>query len=103
MGVTPLGNITYINQNTQVSAIHHANAQQKVDFQAMVNLQQMNEKLEEISEVRPPEESKSIDPDREKERERGHEERLLAKKKREAKESEESLPPLEPHLLDIKI
>ena len=44
MAVNPIGNVTYINQNAQVNSIQYANSQVKGDFQAMVNLQIMEEK-----------------------------------------------------------
>lgn len=65
MAVTPVSNMTYINQNAQVGSVQQANAQVKLDFQAMVNLQSMQEKQEEIQEVRPTEETLEVKDERE--------------------------------------
>ena len=65
MAVTPVGNMTYINQNSQVGSVQQANTQVKLDFQSMVNLQQMQEKQEEIQEVRPPEKTLGAKDERE--------------------------------------
>ena len=65
MAVNPIGNVTYINQNAQVNSIQYANSQVKGDFQAMVNLQIMEEKQNEIEEVRPTEETLKSDEDAE--------------------------------------
>ncbi|MDA3968157.1 hypothetical protein [Helicobacter ibis] len=63
MAVSPVGNTTFINQNSQVSSTQHANAQAKLDFQALVNIQEMENKQNEIAEVRPAEDIKKTDED----------------------------------------
>ncbi len=99
MAVSPLGNITYINQNMQSSSIQHANAQQRMDFQALVNLQEMDEKQQEIEEVRPAEETDALNEDREKEKEEFHSQ----EQEEEAQESEqEEEVKSSSHILDIK-
>lgn len=76
MAVNPIGNVTYINQNAQVNSIQYANSQVKGDFQAMINLQIMEEKQNEIEEVRPTEETLKSDEDAEGQaRERDEEEK----------------------------
>lgn len=65
MAVTPVGNMTYINQNAQVSSVQQANTQVKLDFQAMVNLQNLQEQQDEIQEVRPTEETLEAKDERE--------------------------------------
>lgn len=65
MAVSPVGNMTYINQNAQAGSIQHANAQVKLDFQAMVNLQTLQEQQEKIQEVRPTEETLEAKDERE--------------------------------------
>lgn len=101
MAVSPLGNVVYVNQNMQTSTIQHANAQQRLDFQAMVNLEEMDEKLEEIEAVRPTEESEALDSDREKEKEE------FKEREEEDQESPSEESPEEErisvHILDIKV
>ncbi len=65
MAVSPIGNITHIHQNAQVGSVQHANSQVKLDFQAMVNLQEMQDKQDEIQEVRPAEEVLETNDERE--------------------------------------
>lgn len=65
MAVTPVGNMTFINQNAQVSSVQQANTQVKLDFQSMVNLQTLQEQQEEIQEVRPTEETLEVKDERE--------------------------------------
>lgn len=65
MAVSPVGNMTYINQNAQIGSMQHANAQVKLDFQAMVNLQTLQEQQEVIQEVRPAEETLEAKDERE--------------------------------------
>lgn len=65
MAVTPVGNMTYINQNAQVGSVQQANTQVKLDFQAMVNLQNMQDQQDEIQEVRPTEETLEVKDERE--------------------------------------
>ncbi|MGP1449938.1 MAG: hypothetical protein ACTTJS_02265 [Wolinella sp.] len=100
MAVSPIGNVTYINQNMQTSSIQHANAQQRLDFQALVNLQELDEKLDEIQEVRPTEQSDMLDPDREKEQEEWHESKDDEKDEECEQPDEESASV--PHILDIR-
>ena len=65
MAVSPISNVNYINQNSQVGSVQQANAQVKLDFQTMVNLQEMQDRQEEIQEVRPTEETLKTDEDKE--------------------------------------
>ena len=51
MAVTPINNALFINQNAQAGSVQHANAQTKLDFQAMVNLQAMQDAQEEIQKT----------------------------------------------------
>ncbi|WP_277641448.1 hypothetical protein [Wolinella succinogenes] len=103
MAVSPIGNVTYINQNMQTSSIQHANAQQRLDFQAMVNLQEMDDKLDEIEEVRPTEETEALDPDREKEKEQSAKHQEEEESEKEEPEEEAPAPPHSSHILDITV
>ena len=59
MAISPIGNLTYINQNTQASLQNHTN---RLDT-APLNLQEHTDKLKEIEEVRTPEDTQKIDKD----------------------------------------
>ncbi len=63
MALGPIGNVTYINQNSQVGSMQHANAMQKVDFALNANMQEFVDKLKAVQEVAPAQETKAIDPD----------------------------------------
>lgn len=72
--ITPLGAVTYVNQNTQSGSIQHANAQQRLDFAAVVNEEMMRQEEQKVKEVRPTEESAKINPDEEREQPQDEEE-----------------------------
>ena len=88
MAVTPIGNLTFINQNAQVSSVQQANTQVKLDFQSMVNLQTLQEQQEEIQEVRPTEETLAVNDEREGNGKREKDE----EEKQESKEQEHLKP-----------
>ena len=88
MAVTPVGNMTFINQNAQVSSVQQANTQVKLDFQSMVNLQTLQEQQEEIQEVRPTEETLEVKDEREGNGKREKDE----EEKQESKEPENLKP-----------
>ncbi|TLD87007.1 hypothetical protein [Helicobacter sp. MIT 05-5294] len=89
MAVSPIGNITHIHQNAQVGSVQHANSQVKLDFQAMVNLQEMQDKQDEIKEVRPTEETLETSDEREGDGKEPKEEKER-KKEKDSEESQES-------------
>ena len=65
MAVSPISNVNFINQNSQVGSIQQANNQVKLDFQAMISLQEMQDKENEVQEVRPTEETPKTNEDKE--------------------------------------
>ncbi|WP_297810552.1 hypothetical protein [uncultured Helicobacter sp.] len=94
MAVSPIGNITHIHQNAQVGSVQHANTQTKLDFQAMVNLQEMQDKQEEIKEVRPTEETLKANDEREgngKEPEQEEQEKQQGENSQESQEEKDSI------------
>ena len=90
MAVTPVGNAVYINQNAQVSSAQHSNAQPKLDFQALVTTQIMEDKQKEIQDVRPTEQVEKTNEDG-----HGSKEKQESKKKENKEEEEKSLEPQE--------
>lgn len=102
MAISPIGNITYINQNMQATSATHANAMQRGDMIP----QEFEDKLKEIQEVRPTETGNKIDKDTKGngQWEEGEQE------EREPSEQEESSPldsspnsDESAHLLNIKV
>lgn len=86
MALSPIGNVTYINQNSQVGSMQHANAMQKVDFALNANMQEFVDKLKAaVQEVAPAQEAKAIDPDDKQEKKNEQESH---KDSESAKESE---------------
>ena len=65
MAVSPISNVNFINQNSQVGSIQQANNEVKLDFQAMISLQEMQDKENEVQEVRPTEETPKTNEDKE--------------------------------------
>ena len=93
MGISPLGNITYINQNTQVANA----ATHRVDI-TLSNVQDFEDKIKDIQEVRPAEETHKVDQETQNGRNNSHQE-----KKEEKIEIAEEIESTSPnHLLDIK-
>lgn len=76
MALSPIGNVTYINQNSQLGSIQHANSMQKVDFALNANMQEFVDKLKAVQEVSPAPQVQATDPDSEQAKKRGfaHEE-----------------------------
>lgn len=104
MALSPIGNVTYINQNSQVSAIQHANSMHKVDFALNANMQEFVDKLKAIQEVSPPPKVQAnvLDSGQEKKREfaqskKDNQEEIIAEVEEEVVCAEESQ-----HILDIR-
>lgn len=96
MAISPIGNITYINQNTQanVANIRHEEATPFIN-------QEFQDKLKEIEEVRPTEETNTINKDSEnKQNQDFYQEEKDENKKEEEIEKTSSF--VSDHLLDIK-
>ncbi len=83
MAISPIGNLTYINQNTQASLQNQTN---RVDA-TLLNLQEHTDKLKEIEEVRTPEDAQKIDKDRKNQKN--------SQEERKQKESENKNEPMD--------
>ena len=104
MAISSIGNLTFINQNAQVSATHQAGVQHRGDVANIANMQDFQNKLDDIQEVRKLEENEAINPDADSEKKRREQEK--DEREREHAQThtqeEETLPPPKIHLLDIK-
>lgn len=102
MAISPIGNITYINQNMQATSATHANAMQRGD----IIPQEFEDKLKEIQEVRPTETGNKIDKDTKGngQWEEGEQEEREPSEQEESNPLDSSLNSDEgAHLLNIKV
>ena len=103
MAIGPLGNIVFINQNTQVVASQANDQLNRYEVQNFMSAEAMREKEKVVTEVRPPEESHEIDPDRENNQ--AQEDAQKEHNKQEQKKEQEGLHTDTPniHILDVKV
>lgn len=88
MAITPIGNVTYVNQNSQVGSLHHANNMQKVDFMLNANMQDFVDKLKAIQEVNKAPETSAINPDRDSNNKQEQEEKQESKQNTQSIDAE---------------
>lgn len=62
MAISPIGNVTYINQNSQINALQQANALTRADMTNIIN-KEFQDKINEVQEVRPAEDAQALNPD----------------------------------------
>ena len=103
MAIGPLGNIVYINQNTQVVASKATDQLNRYEIQNFMSAEAMREKEKVVAEVRPAEESHGIDPDRENNQpqEDAQKEHNKQEQDKEKEGPHSDTPNL--HILDIKV
>lgn len=65
MALGPVGNVIYVNQQTASVASVASSHNNRVEFQNMIAASAVNEKDEKVLAIRPTEENKEVDPDRE--------------------------------------
>ncbi|MDD2384168.1 MAG: hypothetical protein PHN18_08255 [Sulfurospirillaceae bacterium] len=105
MPVGPIGSVIYANQLTTLQASKQGDYQNRVDIQNAAAVAMLNEKEDEVQEVRAPEETYRIDPENEhekqkKDEENGAKEEQIRLEKHEHQEEENEPPHL--GLLDVK-
>lgn len=106
MAIGAIGNAIFVNQQTASVASLKTEQNNRLDFQNMAAQAIANEKDEEVMEVRPTEENKEVDPDREHQREEADENTKRAKKENgvnEEESEEEEQNTSSVHRLDIKV
>ena len=74
MAVTPLGNTIFINQNVNMVSSKVADVQNRFDLQNLAAASLASDEKQEVSEVRPTEETYKIDPENEHEKQKGRQE-----------------------------
>ncbi|KIM11148.1 MAG: hypothetical protein KU37_05725 [Sulfuricurvum sp. PC08-66] len=104
MAVGPVGGAIYVNQNMHVAAAKHNDILNRYDMQNVHAAASASEKDKIVQEVRPPEESHQIDPDRDG---RPSQEQQKEDKSKELKPKEDKIEKqivtTSMHLLDIKV
>lgn len=98
MAISTIGNLTYINQNAQVSANTQASTQHRADIANLANMQDFQDKLDDIQEVRKLEENEAISPDAQHKNQ--EQEQQQGKPKEEEEEEQKVLSAQ--HILDIR-
>lgn len=100
MPMSPLGNVIHVNQNMQVQTLLQAREQNRVDFQTFMNMDEFNEKLDKITEVRPTEELAQTNKDGKGD---NQQEMSEEKRKEEKKEEDGDSKKSSSHLLDMVV
>ena len=103
MAIGPIGNVIYVNQQTPFAASVKADYNARAEIQNFIAQQVANEQEKEILEVREPEETHAVDPDREHQRQEAEEELEAQKEAAEKKEEKEGTTSFSLHTLDIKV
>jgi len=105
MSVGAIGNVVLVNQMTPAVTPLQGNQNTRFDLQNIAAQAAVQEKEQEIEELRPAEESHEVDPDREHQREEADEETENLPKDEGHKivEEEENNEEEPVHLLDIKV
>lgn len=99
MAISPIGNLTYINQNTQASLQNHTN---RLDT-APLNLQEHTDRLKEIEEVRTPEDTQKINKDKKEQKNPSQQQAQEQTQNIDSKEDETPSTKQTTQLLDILI
>ncbi len=105
MAISPLGNIVLVNQMTPAATAPQNAHNNRVELQNFMAQALLQEQDKEIQEVREPEESHALDPDRDHNQQEADEEmQNMSQKKRTATTKEEKSSDTSPlHKLDIKV
>lgn len=101
MAVGPIGNAIFVNQQTASVASVQGNQHNRFDLQNVMAQAIVNEKEEEVTEVRPTEENQEVDEDKEQTKQDLWQQKQKRKKKEE--EEEENSQSSSSHILDIKV
>jgi len=105
MAISPLGNIVLVNQMTPAATAPQNAHNNRVELQNFMAQALLQEQDKEIQEVREPEESHALDPDRDHNQQEADEEmQNMSQKKRTTTTKEEKSSDTSPlHKLDIKV
>lgn len=102
MSIGAVGSVIFVNQQTASVAPLQGNQNNRFDLQNVAAQTAVNKKDEIVLEVRPAEENKEVDPDREHQREEADQETARNKKKNNNEDDEQETT-VNTHHLDIKV
>ncbi|MDF1876221.1 hypothetical protein JHD47_00135 [Sulfurimonas sp. SAG-AH-194-L11] len=99
--IGPVANAIFTNQMTPAAATAQNANQNRVDFQNMVAQAQVQEKDEKVLKVRPAEENREVDEDKEHTRDEADRENQRSPKHEDDEDEAKESSPI--HKLDIKV
>jgi len=101
MAISPVGGVIYANQQMSGIAAEVGAVQNRFELQAIAAQALARDQKKEVQEVRPTEENKGVDPNREHTKEQAEQEERRSSDE-EHPQSEE-LPVKSLHILDVKV
>lgn len=101
MAIGPVGNAIYVHQNMHIAASKQTDQLNRFEIQNFMAAESLKDKEKEVMDVRPPEATREIDPDRDQHApdQQEHEKKEKSEKKKLQVHSD--TPDL--HILDIKV
>ncbi|MDD4854354.1 MAG: hypothetical protein PHQ22_06905 [Sulfuricurvum sp.] len=101
MAISPVGGVIYANQQMAGIAGEVGAVQNRFELQALAAQALSREQKKEVQEVRPAEETKNVDPNREHTKEQAEQEERRSSDKEHPQNEETPVKSL--HLLDVKV
>ena len=101
MAISPVGGVIYANQQMAGIAAEVGAVQNRFELQALAAQALSREQKKEVQEVRPAEETKGVDPNREHTKEQAEQEERRSSDEEHPKNEE--APAKSFHLLDVKV
>lgn len=101
MAISPIGNLTFINQNAQIGSNTQSYLQHRGDIANLANMQDFQQKSDAMQEVRKLEENEAIHPDRDSQKRHPQDEQKKHKDSHEMTKDENQSKSSD-HLLDIR-
>lgn len=101
MAISPVGGVIYANQQMAGIAAEVGANNNRFELQALAAQNAASVQKKEVQEVRPTEESKSLNPDREHQREQADQEERRSSDETEF--DDEKTTKISVHILDVKV
>lgn len=101
MAISPVGGVIYANQQMAGIAGEVGAVQNRFELQALAAQALSRDQKKEVQEVRPAEETKNVDPNREHTKEQAEQEERRSSDEEHPKKEE--MPVKSLHLLDVKV
>ncbi|MBU0631718.1 hypothetical protein KKA17_03665 [bacterium] len=103
MGIGPVGNAIYVNQQTASVSSEHTARNNRIEMQNFAAGVAISKEEKEVKEVRPAEENHKVDADREHQRQEHDEEQKRSPKRENIDKKDDENEDGEIHHLDIKV